>query len=149
MTLRERIAGDLREAMKASQSSRVSTLRLLHAQLINEEIAKKSPLADEDVLKVIQREAKKRREAAEAYRTGGRGDSASAEEAEHTVLEAYLPAQLSDADIEKVVREMIAAQPVHGTGAQGKLMGAVMANVRGQADGTRVRAIVERLLSSL
>jgi hypothetical protein len=135
--------------MKASQSLRVSTLRLLHAQLVNEEIAKKSPLADEDVLKVIQREAKKRREAALAYRTGGRADAASTEEAERIVLDAYLPPQFSDADIEKVVRMVIAAQPVHGAGAQGKVMGAVMAKVHGQADGTRVRAIVERVLSSL
>lgn len=148
MDLRARVTADLKQALKNGESVRVSTLRLLQAQWVNEELASTAPLAEDVLLRILQREVKKRREAADAYRQGSREDMANKEDAERAVLEVYLPAQLSDADIEAVIRTAIDASGASGTADQGKIIGAVMGKVRGQADGARVRALVERLLSS-
>ncbi len=145
MTLLERIDADLKEAVKARAAQRVSTLRLLIAAARNEAIAKSvAALDDADTLTVIEREAKKRREATDAYERGGRSAQAAQERAEEVILRAYLPVPLSDAELEAAVKNALA-----GLGEKpslGAAMGAVMATVRGRADGTRVRAVVTRLL---
>jgi uncharacterized protein YqeY len=162
VSLQRQVEQNIQSALKASDTRRVSALRLLHAQLTNERLSQRVlELPDADVLRVIQSEVRKRREAAESFHAVGRTEAARNEEAERAILEAYLPAQLSEADIERVVREVIgspagpARGPASGRGggaggapAVGAVMGAVMAKLRGQADGTRVRAIVERVLAS-
>lgn len=155
MSLQRQVEQNIQGAMKAADTRRVSTLRLLHAQLTNERLFQRVPvLPDADVLRVIRSEVKKRREAAESFRAVGRTEAAQNEEAERAILEAYLPAQLPDADIERAVREVMGAPTgparggAGGAPAVGAVMGAVMARIRGRADGTRVRAIVERVLAS-
>lgn len=152
-TLRERLQSDLTRALKSSDDVKIRTLRLVAASLTNEEIARKRvALTDDDVLRILEREAKRRREAADAYRSGGREDRAAAELAEAESIAAYLPVPLSDSELEHIVREVLAGTPTGSGGsdaaAVGKVMGAVMSNVRGRADGARVRAVVSRMLGS-
>ncbi len=149
MTLQEQLARELHDALKERQAVRVSVLRLLGAHVKNEELAKRSgPLTDEDVLRLVQQEVKKRKEAAAQYRAGNRPERADQEDAERQILETYLPVQLSDADIEHIVRETVDAAGASGQAAVGRVMGAVMEKMRGRADGARVRAAVTRVLSS-
>ena len=149
MALREGVTADLKEAMKSGEVTRVSTLRLLQSQLRNEELAlKKTGLSDEEVLRIVQREVKKRREAAESFRAGNRLEAARREDEERSILEAYLPPALSDAELEQIIREVVTASGTPGPQGVGKVIGSVMGRVRGRADGARVKALVERVLSS-
>lgn len=141
--LRARLQADLTAAMKKRAQGAVSTLRGVLAAVMNEAIAqKREDLPDADILRVLEREAKRRREAADVYDKGQRPDRAKAERAEADLIAAYLPSQLSDAELEVIVREAMHATPDKNIG---KIMGAVMAQVRGKADGTRVKALVSRL----
>lgn len=156
--LRGRVQADLTQALKARDDARVQTLRLLQAAVTNEEIARKrAALSDEDIQRVFEREVKRRREAAEAYRKARREDRASAELTEASMISAYLPRPLSDEELERVIREVRAGMPeALGSGAPGSpprailgnVMGAVMGKVRGRADGARVRAMVSRVLGT-
>lgn len=147
MSLRERLTADLAASAKARGARRVSTLRLLLAAVHNEEIAKKvAALTDADVLTVIEREAKRRREAAAAYADAGRSEAAAAERAEEEILRAYLPPPLSDAEIQEVITAVLAEQV--GSPHVGTVMGLVMSRLKGRgADGDRVRTLVSRMLS--
>lgn len=160
MALVERIVEDLIRARKQREPRRQETLKMLVAVLRNEAIAKRrapahaesnsSPeelLSDEEVATVVRREVHRRKEAIEAYAAGSREDLAQKEREERAILEAYLPAQLAEADIEERARALIAA--LGATRAQdfGKVMGALMKELGGQADGQIVKAIVERLLA--
>lgn len=149
MTFAEQIAVDLRNALKAGEKMRVATLRLLVAQIMNQKIALKTDeLSVEETLKIVQREIKKRREAAEGFMRGARKADAEREDEERKILEAYVPQQLSDAELEKIARETIAAEgnlPLHA----GKITGKVMEKVRGIAEGGRVKTMVEKLISGL
>lgn len=145
MTARERLTEDLQVALKARDTRRVSVLRLLLTQVRNAELSRAgSPLSDEDVLTVVRREAKKRKEAAEAFQRASRLESAAAEDAERVVLESYLPPLIPDAELEKIVRAVAKRCDVKREDAAGTLIGAVMTEVRGKADGARVRVAVER-----
>ncbi len=150
MGVRDTIQSDFLQSMKEQDEVRRSTLRMLQAALKNREIAKRAkdstPLDEEEVIGVLQSERKKRREAAEAYRQGGRMDLAQKEEAEAEVITAYLPAELSPEEIEKEVREAIQAAGAAGPGDIGKVMAAVMPRLRGRADGSTVQRIVASLL---
>lgn len=144
MNLIEQINNDFKEAMKAKDEIKVSTLRLLRAGLENERIAlKNKELDDGKAVGVVTREAKKRKESIEAYKKGGRDELKQKEEAELKVLEKYLPEQLSRDKIKEIVGEVIKE-----TGANdfGKVMGAVMGKVKGQADGAEVREVVREML---
>lgn len=150
-SLRARLQGDLTVALKAADAVTLRTLRMVEAALQNEEFARRAALADADVVRVLQKEAKRRHEAADLYRSGGREDRAAAEGAEAAVIGKYLPAQLTDAELEGLVRETLASLSKDVIGgpsasAMGKIIGAVMGNVRGRADGARVRNVVQRLL---
>lgn len=150
MSLQERIAEELKGSMKAGDTQRTSTLRLLRSQIVNEGLKRKvAELSDDDVLRVIAQEAKKRQEAAAEFRTAGRADSAASEDAEYAILAVYLPAQLSDEDIEGHVRDVVKETGATDVKAMGKVMPQVLARVKGAADGKRVRAIVERVLASV
>lgn len=141
--LRARLQADLTVAMKQRSAAAVQTLRGVLAAVTNEAIAqKREELPDPEILRVLEREAKRRREAADVYDKGARPDRAAAERAEADLIAAYLPSQLSDAELEAIVREAVSAASDKNVG---KIMGAVMAKVRGKADGARVKALVARL----
>ncbi|MGI5339173.1 GatB/YqeY domain-containing protein [Streptomyces sp. CA-181903] len=151
-TLKAKLQEDLTAAIKARDELRSATLRLTLSAIGYEETAGKQAreLSDDEVLKVITREAKKRREAADAFAKGGRADSAERERAEGEVLASYLPQQLSDEELTALVAEAVAE--AKSGGAEGpKAMGAVMKIVKpkvgNRAEGGRVSAEVKRQLS--
>lgn len=148
--LKEKLRADLSVAMKARDGVRTRTLRMALTALTNEEVAGKQQreLSDDEVVKVLQREAKKRREAAEAFEDAGRTDKAEAERAEGVILDEYLPAQLSDEELAALVADVIAETGATGPKAMGQVMKAVTPKVAGRADGRRVSAEVKRQLAS-
>lgn len=138
-------------AMKARDSVKVETMRGLSAAFTNELVAtKRKPtdeLPDEDALTVIRREVKKRKEAAEAFEKGGRAESAAKERTEQTILEAYLPALMSENDVMKIVDAKKTELSISEKKDMGRLMGAVMKELAGKADGDTVKAAVDKTLS--
>lgn len=140
------IQEDLKEAQLARDEVKVSTLRLLLSEIKNAEIAKGGSLSDEDVVSVIQKEVKKRKEAAEGFRSGGREEQAQKEETEMAVLQGYLPAQLSSEELTKLVEDTINELGAKTITDMGKVMGVVMGKVKGQADGGQVSALVKEKL---
>lgn len=147
--LKERLRGDLTAAMKARDEVRTRTLRMALTSVANEEVAGKPArdLTDDEVLRIIAREAKRRREAAAAFDAAGRPDQAAAERAEDDVLSGYLPAQLSDAELAAIVARVIAEAGASGPAAMGQVMRAVTPLVAGRAEGGRVAAEVRRGLA--
>ncbi len=150
--LKDRLRTDLTTAMKARDTVRSSTLRMVLTAITNAEVAGKESkeLTDEDVVSVLSSEAKKRREAAEAFDDAGRADSAEKERAEAAVIGDYLPEQLSETQIADLVTAVVAQLGVGGEGpkAMGKVMGALQPQVKGRADGGAVAAEVRRQLGS-
>ena len=148
-TLKEQLQSDLTTAMRARDQVGAGTLRMALTAVTTEEVAgtEHRDLTDDDVLKVLTKEAKKRREAAEAYTGAGRAELADKEEAELAVLEAYLPKQLGDDELEAIVREAVTASGAAGMPQMGLAMKAANAAVAGQAEGGRVAAIVRRVLA--
>ncbi|MFD8837291.1 GatB/YqeY domain-containing protein [Streptomyces griseofuscus] len=150
-TLKSKLQDDLNAAIKERNELRSSTLRLTLSAITNEEVAgkQKRELSDDEVLKVITREAKKRREAAEAFAKGGRAESAEREKAEGEVLAEYLPQQLSEDELDAIVAQAVAearAAGAEGPRAMGAVMKIVNPKVAGQAEGGRVAAAVKKLL---
>jgi uncharacterized protein len=146
--LKERLASELREAMKARQPVRVGALRMLTAGVKNREVEVGHELSDEEFVEVATREVKRRREAIEAYEKAGRQDRADTEAEEQRVLETYIPASLSDEEVDAAIEEAIAATGASGPGDLGRVMGAVMAKVKGRADGRVVQQKVRDRLTS-
>ena len=148
--IKERLRADLTEAMRSRDQVRLRTLRMALSSITNEEVSGRAvhELSDEDVLKVLAREAKKRREAAEAYEAAGRASQAEAERAEGEVLAGYLPAQLPDDELERLVAAAIAETGAAGMPGMGKVMKIVTPQVAGRADGARVAAEVRRQLTA-
>ncbi len=151
-TLKSTLQEDLTEAIRARDELRSSTLRLTLSAITKEEVSGTTAreLSDDEVQKVIAREAKKRREAAEAFAQGGRAEQAEREKAEGVVLAAYLPQQLSDDELRQIVTQ--AVDEAKASGAEGpRAMGAVMKivnpKVAGRAEGGRVAAVVKQLLA--
>jgi len=149
MTLKEKLETDLSSAMKARDELRTRTLRMVLTAVKNEEVASKQSrtLSDDDVVKVLTREAKKRREAATAFGDAGREAQAQAERDEGEVLEGYLPAQLSDEELTALVADAIAETGASGPRAMGQVMKSVNPKVAGRAEGGRVAAEVKRQLA--
>jgi uncharacterized protein YqeY len=147
--LKNTLQTDLHTAMKARDELRTATLRMVLTAIGNEEVAGKSArtLSDEEVLKVLTREAKKRREAAEAFRSGGAAERAERELAEEQVLSGYLPTQLSDEEISTLVQRAVAETGASGPQAMGTVMKVVTPQVAGRADGSRVAAAVRAALA--
>jgi uncharacterized protein YqeY len=148
-TLKQRLKNDLTAAIKGRDELRSATLRLTLTAITKEEVAGETAreLSDEEVLTVISREAKKRREAAEAFEQGGRAESAQRERAEGEVLAAYLPQQLSDDELAALVREAIAESGAEGPKGMGAVMKVVNPKVAKRAEGGRVAAEVKRQLA--
>lgn len=147
--LKDRLQTDLTTSMKARDELRTSTLRMVLTAIGNEEVAGKSArtLSADEELKVLAREAKKRREAAEAFRSGGADDRAARELAEERVLDGYLPRQLSDQELTALVAEALAESGARGPQAMGAVMKAVGPKVAGRAEGGRVAAAVRAALA--
>lgn len=146
MNLLERIGEDIKTAMKAKDQVRLDTLRMLKSDLNNVRIDKKSDLTDEDVLAVIQKSVKKRQDSIEAYTTGGRADLADKETREMEILKGFLPEQMSESDIQALVKAVIAETGASSKRDMGKVMGALMPKVKGRADGKLVQQAVSALL---
>ncbi|HEX4258027.1 MAG TPA: GatB/YqeY domain-containing protein [Streptosporangiaceae bacterium] len=148
--LKERLRTDLTAAMRARDQVRTRTLRSALTAITNEEVAGHSAreLSDDEVMKVLTREAKKRREAAEAFGSAGRSEQAAAEQAEGEVLTGYLPAQLSDEELGDLVAEVIAQTGATGMPSMGPVMKAVTPRVAGRAEGARVAAEVRKQLAA-
>jgi uncharacterized protein len=148
--LKERLRADLNAAMRARDQVRMRTLRMTLTSITNEEVAGASArdLSDEEIVKVLTREARKRREAAEAFGAAGRDQQAAAERAEGEVLADYLPAQLSDDELTALVSAAIAETGASGMQGMGQVMRMLTSRVAGRADGSRVAAEVRRQLSS-
>ena len=148
--LKDRLRADLSEAMRARDQVRMRTLRMALTSITNEEVAGTSArdLSDEEIVKVLTREARKRREAAEAFSAAGRTEQAAAERAEGEVLAGYLPAQLSDDELAALVSEAITETGASGMQGMGQVMKTLTPKVAGRADGARVAAEVRRRLSS-
>jgi uncharacterized protein len=148
--LKERLRTDLSAAMRARDNLRMRTLRMALAAITNEEVAGKAAreLSDDEVLKVLAREAKKRREAADAFGWAGRAEQAAAEQAEGEVLAGYLPAQLGDDEIARIVADVITETGAAGMSSMGQVMKTVTPRVAGRAEGARVAAEVRRQLAA-
>jgi uncharacterized protein len=148
-TLKEQLRADLTAAMKARDETRTRTLRMALTSVTNEEVSGNSAreLTDDEVLKILGREARRRREAATAYADAGRDDQAAAERAEEGVLAAYLPAQLGDDELTALVAAAIAETGASGPSAMGQVMKAVTPKVAGRAEGSRVAAEVRSQLA--
>jgi uncharacterized protein YqeY len=142
VSILERVQTDTREAMKAGERDRVGTLRMLASALQQD-----AKLGDGDEIGVVQRERKKRLEAAEAFRKGGSEERAATESSEAKLIEAYLPAQLSDAELAELVEAAIAEAGASEPGEMGKVMSLAMPKVGGRADGKRVSAAVRERLA--
>jgi uncharacterized protein YqeY len=147
-TLKDRLTADMRTALKARDELTTSTLRMALAAVGTAEVAGKAKreLADDEVLAVLTKEAKKRREAATAFADAGRTEQAAKETAEGEVLERYLPRQLPDAELTELVSGALAAGGFTGKGQMGPAMKAAQAAVAGRAEGGRVAAEVRRQL---
>lgn len=144
--LKDRLALELREGMKARDRTRVDTLRLLTAAARNREVELGHELSDEELQAVASTEVKRRREAAEAYEQGGRPELAQKELEEQAILETYLPEPLSDEELDAIIDEAVAATGASGPGDVGKVMGQVMGRAKGRVDGNEVRRrVAERL----
>ena len=146
--LKNRLRDDLTTAMKGRDELRTATLRMVLSAVSAEEVAGKEAreLSDDEVMAVLRREAKKRREAAEAFAGAGRSEQAAREEAEGGVLADYLPAQLDDADLAALVADVVTRTGASGMKDMGKVMGAANGVVAGRAEGSRVAAEVRRQL---
>jgi uncharacterized protein len=148
-TLKARLRADLTEAIRDRDELRTATLRMVLSAVRAEEVAGDvaRDLVDDEVVGVLGREARKRREAASAFEGAGRLDKAQREQAELGVLQAYLPAQLSDEELAAIVTEEIAAAGADAMSAMGRVMTAVQPRVAGRAEGGRVAAEVRRQLA--
>lgn len=146
----EKISSDLKQAMAEKRAEDVSVLRMLVAALRNKEITLRKgsqvELTDEQAIEVIASEIKKRRDSIESYEQGGRDDLASKEKNEIELLAVYMPEQLSDEEIEKVVEEVVASAGDVTAGDFGKIMGQTMGKLKGKADGNKVGEIVKKVL---
>lgn len=146
MNLQERLMEDLKDSMRRREEIRVSVLRLLRAAIKNAEVEKLHPLDDSEVLRVIEKEAKQRRESIAEFSRGNRPDLVAREEAELAILLEYLPRQMSRDEVEDAARRVIAEVGARGPTDVGKVMPRLMAEVRGKADGKLVGQVVQELL---
>ena len=149
MSIKEILQKDLTEAIRGRDEITSGTIRMVLTAITNEEVAGKEArvLSDEEVITVLSREGKKRREAAEAFENAGRADKAALEKSEGEVIAKYLPAQLSEADIAAIIADAIASTGAQGPGDMGKVMGAVKPKIAGKADGGLVSALVKAALN--
>lgn len=146
-TLSGRIESAMRDAMRAGDAERTQTLRMAMAAAHNVKIARGRDLTDEEVVDVLAKQVKQRRESIAMFRDGGREERAAAEEAEAAILAEFLPQQLTEAEIGTLVRQAIAESGASAPGDMGRVMGLVAPRTKGRADGRMVSEVVRRLLT--
>ncbi|OQB05655.1 MAG: glutamyl-tRNA(Gln) amidotransferase subunit E [bacterium ADurb.Bin212] len=146
-SLSQLIDSDYISAYKNQETEKVSVLRMLKTAIKNSSIAAKTELTEEEIIKIISKEIKVRKESADQYTKGNRSDLADKELSEITILEKYLPTQLSDDEIESILRETINSSGLKDKASFGKVMGLSMPKLSGKADGQRVSQILSKLLS--
>lgn len=147
MTLQDRIESAMRDAMRARDERRTQTLRMAMSAAHNRQIELGRALTDEDYVDVLGKQVKQRRESIEAFRAGGREAMAANEEAEATILAEFLPEPMTEADLEAIVRAAIAETGAASPADLGKVMGRVVPQTKGRADGKAVSDLVRRLLA--
>ena len=149
MGLKEKLQSDLTDAIRAKDAVKSGTIRMLLAAITNEEVAGKAAkvLSDAEVITVLSREAKKRREAVEAYTNAKRDDLANKEKDEAAIITLYLPEPLSEADIKKLISEAIAQTNAVGPAGMGLVMKVLQPKIAGKADGGLVSSLVKAALS--
>lgn len=147
MALKQQIQADLMAAMKAKEEVRISALRMLKAAILKFEVSgERKEASDNDILTLITKEIKQRRDSAEQFKQGNRPEMAEKEEKEVDVLKTYMPPQLSDDELEKLVKEAIAESGATTKKDMGKVMAVLMPKVKGMADGATVNKMVMALL---
>src|SRR5256885_16438528 len=146
--LSDQIRADMTESMKARTAERTSTLRMLQSSLKNEQINLGHELSDEETLSIIRKAVKQRLDSIEQYTKGNRPELAAKEQSEMEILKRYLPAELSDTELESGLREIVAATGAASKKDMGKVMKEATARYKGRVDGKRIQEIVARLLPS-
>ncbi len=153
MNLKERIANDLKDAMRSRDELKLSVLRMLQSAIHNKEIEKKGKtggesgeFTEEELVAVFRSEIKKRRDAIEGFEKGGRQESAEKERRESEILQSYLPAELPDEELEKIAHEVVSGMGEVTQKDFGRVMGEVMKRVKGQASGERVSKVIKIIL---
>ncbi len=148
MPLSQKIIDDLKQAMLAKDAPRTSALRMLKSAVMNAEIGKKgAALSDADVQTVIQKQINQRKESLEQYTKGGRPELAAVEAAEIKLLESYLPAQMSEAELEKLLRDIVTKNGVTAKKDFGKAMKIAQDELQGRADNKRISAVLNKVLA--
>ena len=149
MGLKETLKSDLTEAIRSSNKVVSGTIRMVLTAITNEEVSGKEArvLTEDEIITVLSREAKKRREAAEEFAKANRPDKSAEEKAEGEVIAKYLPAQLSEDDVQKMIAAAIAATGAAGPADMGKVMGAIKGQIAGKADGSLVSSLVKAALA--
>jgi uncharacterized protein YqeY len=147
MTLSTRIESAMRDAMRARDEQRTSTLRMAMAAVHNQRIARGRELTDDEVVDVLTKQVKQRRESIAMYRDAGREERAAAEEAEAAILAEFLPEQLGEAEVEAMARQAIAEVGASSPADMGRVMGRLAPATKGRADGRMVSEVVRRLLA--
>ena len=146
--LKQKLMDDLKQAMRGGDKVRRSVIRLVMAAIKNAEIARQAALDDTDILGIIAKEVRQRRESIEAFRLGNRPDLVAQEEAELAILNEYLPKQMTREEIIVAARRVIEEVGAQGPGDKGKVMPKLIAQLKGRADGREINAVVTELLSS-
>lgn len=146
MSLKEKISDDMKAAMRAKESEKLATIRLINAAIKQREVDERIELNDEQVLSVIEKMIKQRKDSITQFEAGGRQDLADKEKSELEILAAYMPAQLSDDDIRAEVQAAVAQSGAAGPQDMGKVMGVLKGKLAGRADMTAVSAMVKAAL---
>ncbi len=146
MDLKERLLEEYKVAMKARERLKVSTIRMLQSEIRNAEIAKRGELTEEELLGVVSREARKRREAIEEFEKAGRQDLADRERFELSIIQEYMPEQLSQEEVRRMAEEAIREVGATSPGDIGRVMGQLMPRLKGKADGRQVNQMVREML---
>ncbi len=149
MGLKETLKSDLTEAIRSSNKVVSGTIRMVLTAITNEEVSGKEArvLTEDEIITVLSREAKKRREAADEFAKANRPDKSAEEKAEGEVIARYLPAQLTEEDVKKLIAAAIASTGAAGPGDMGKVMGAIKGQIAGKADGSLVSSLVKAALA--
>ena len=146
MSLKEQLLSDLKGAMKQRDALRLNTIRSVTSEIKNQEINSRSELSDDEVLSIVTSQIKKRKEAADLFKKGGRPELSDKEDSERSVLETYLPEQVSEADLRLRIAEVIAESNASSLRDMGKVMKTVVPEFKGKADNSLIKNIVSELL---
>ena len=148
MSISEKIAADYKEALKAGDKNKVSVLRMIKASMKNREIEKRAPLSDEEIQAILMSFVKRAKESIEQFSKAGREDLVEKEKEESLVVQCYLPKQLGEDELRRIVKDVITEEGASGPKDTGKVMKSAMARLKGQAEGKLVSKIVKELLEA-